>query len=61
MLSNTVLAFALAGAAIAFTPPGFEPASKQNLTVAFGNTLAVNGKEMQKAGIYSNLRDWSTR
>jgi hypothetical protein len=57
MLSNTILPFALAGAAIAFTPPGFEPASKQNLTVAFGNTLAVNGKEIQKAGVCSNLWD----
>ncbi|CZR60256.1 uncharacterized protein PAC_10152 [Phialocephala subalpina] len=49
MLSSTFIAVALAGAAIAFTPSGFQPASTQNMTVAFGNTLAINGKEMQKA------------
>ncbi|KUJ11484.1 uncharacterized protein LY89DRAFT_722631 [Mollisia scopiformis] len=51
MLSSTILAVALAGAAIAFTPSGFQPSSTQNMTVVFGNTLAVNGKEMQKADV----------
>lgn len=50
MLSSSILAVALAGAAIAITPSGFQPSSTQNMTVAFGNTLAINGKEMQKAG-----------
>lgn len=49
MLSNIIAAVALAGAAIAFTPPGFQPASTNNLTVAFGNVLAVNGKDIPKA------------
>lgn len=50
MYSSTILAVALAGAAIAITPSGFTPSSSQDMTVAFGNTLAVNGKEMQKEG-----------
>ena len=50
MLYETLITVALAGAAVAFTPAGFEPASKKNLTVAFGNTLAVNGVDIPKAG-----------
>jgi phosphatidylethanolamine-binding protein len=48
----------LAGAATAFTPAGFEPASSNNLTVVFGNTLATNGKNILKAGklFYQNGR-----
>ncbi|PBP17482.1 hypothetical protein BUE80_DR011728, partial [Diplocarpon rosae] len=41
---------ALAGAAAAITPSGFAPASNVDLIVAFGNTLAVNGKSMTKEG-----------
>lgn len=41
---------ALAGAVTAFTPAGFQPASTANLTVAFGNTLAINGVDLPKAG-----------
>jgi hypothetical protein len=50
MFSPSLLLVVLAGAATAFTPPGFEPASANNLTVVFGNTLAVNGKEILKSG-----------
>ena len=45
-----LIAVALAGAATAFTPAGFQPASTGNLTVAFGNTLAINGANIPKAG-----------
>jgi len=50
MLSVFVLAVGLSGAVKAFTPAGFQPASAANLTVAFGNTLAVNGVDLPKAG-----------
>jgi hypothetical protein len=50
MFSSSLLFVVLAGAAIAFTPAGFQPASSNNLTVVFGNTLAVNGKNILKAG-----------
>ncbi|TVY49184.1 Protein FLOWERING LOCUS T [Lachnellula cervina] len=40
---------ALAGIVTAFTPVGFQPASTNNLTVAFGNTLATNGVNLPKA------------
>jgi hypothetical protein len=53
--SIIVVAIAFAGAAIAFTPPGFEPASTNNLTVVFGNVLAINGKDIPKAGGYTIL------
>ncbi|EKD16353.1 uncharacterized protein L3040_008453 [Drepanopeziza brunnea f. sp. 'multigermtubi'] len=49
MLSQILIAVALAGAATAVTPPGFQPASTTDLVVAFGNTLAVNGKLLTKA------------
>jgi len=48
MFTPSFLLVVLAGAATAFTPPGFEPASTNNLTVIFGNTLAVNGKDILK-------------
>lgn len=51
MVSSIFTMLALAGSALAFTPAGFEPASKGNLTVAYGNTLAIDGKEIQKAGM----------
>lgn len=51
MLSTQFTAVALAGAAIAFTPPGFQPESKSDLAVAFGNTLAINGVDVPKAGM----------
>lgn len=50
MFFSSIIAVALAGAATAFTPAGFLPSTTQNLTVVFGDTLAINGKEMQKAG-----------
>lgn len=50
MLCEVLITVALAGAAAAFTPTGFKPASSKNLTVAFGNTLAVNGVDIPKAG-----------
>ncbi|TVY19628.1 hypothetical protein LARI1_G003338 [Lachnellula arida] len=49
MRSSTSITLALAGIATAFTPVGFQPASTNNLTVAFGNTLAVNGVNLPKA------------
>ncbi|KAH8751712.1 phosphatidylethanolamine-binding protein [Hyaloscypha sp. PMI_1271] len=49
MFSSSLLLVVLAGAATAFTPAGFEPASSNNLTVVFGNTLATNGKNILKA------------
>lgn len=48
--SSFIIAVAFAGAATAFTPVGFQPASTNNLTVAFGNTLAMNGVNLPKAG-----------
>ncbi|RAL59582.1 hypothetical protein DID88_006575 [Monilinia fructigena] len=42
-------AVALAGRASAFTPSGFEPASSENLTVAYGSKLAINGIQMLRA------------
>jgi hypothetical protein len=50
MFSPSFILVVLAGAATAFTPPGFEPASTNNLTVVFENTLAVNGKNIPKIG-----------
>ena len=50
MRSSPCVVLALAGVATAFTPPGFQPASTNNLTVAFGNTLAINGVNLPKAG-----------
>jgi hypothetical protein len=50
MFSSLLLFVVIAGATIAFTPAGFQPASSNNLTVVFGNTLAVNGKNILKAG-----------
>ncbi|KAL5319317.1 hypothetical protein ACEPPN_012368 [Leptodophora sp. 'Broadleaf-Isolate-01'] len=49
MLSKSLLAVAFAGAATAVTPSGFQPVSNSDLIVAFGNTLALNGKSMTKA------------
>lgn len=46
----SLLAVALAGGASAFTPSGFEPASENNLTVAFGSKLAMNGVQVLRAG-----------
>ncbi|KAB8291656.1 hypothetical protein EYC80_006456 [Monilinia laxa] len=46
---SSFLAVALAGGASAFTPSGFEPASSENLTVAYGSKLAVNGIQMLRA------------
>lgn len=53
MFSTPFITVVLAGAAtvLAFTPPGFQPASTSNLTVAFGNTLALNGIDIPKAGV----------
>lgn len=50
MFSSSIVAVALAGAAIAITPPGFQPSSTKDMTVAFGNVLAINGKNMLKSG-----------
>jgi len=49
MRSSPCVVLALAGVATAFTPPGFQPASTNNLTVAFGDTLAINGVNFPKA------------
>ncbi|PQE19436.1 phosphatidylethanolamine-binding PEBP protein [Rutstroemia sp. NJR-2017a BBW] len=46
---SSLLAVALAGGVSAFTPTGFEPASSNNLTVAYGKTLAINGKQILRA------------
>lgn len=46
----SVLTVALAGGASAFTPPGFEPSSTNDLTVAYGSKLATNGIQMLRAG-----------
>ncbi|KAK6595393.1 phosphatidylethanolamine-binding protein [Botrytis cinerea] len=45
----SVLTVALAGGASAFTPPGFEPSSTNDLTVAYGSKLATNGIQMLRA------------
>lgn len=49
MFSVSLIAVALAGAAMALTPLGFEPASAQELQVSFGNILAVNGTDIPRA------------
>ncbi|KAA8563819.1 hypothetical protein EYC84_011834 [Monilinia fructicola] len=46
---SSFFAVALAGGASAFTPPGFEPASSQNLIVAYDSKLAVNGIQILRA------------
>ncbi|PQE03452.1 phosphatidylethanolamine-binding PEBP protein [Rutstroemia sp. NJR-2017a BVV2] len=46
---SSLLAVALAGGVSAFTPTGFEPASSNNLTVAYGKTLAINGRQILRA------------
>jgi phosphatidylethanolamine-binding protein (PEBP) family uncharacterized protein len=56
MLYELLTTVALAGVAATFTPTGFKPASKHNLTVAFGNKLAVNGVNIPKAGTYLRSR-----
>ncbi|QSZ37779.1 hypothetical protein DSL72_008878 [Monilinia vaccinii-corymbosi] len=45
----SLFAVALAGRASAFTPPGFEPASNKNLTVAYASKLAINGIQVLRA------------
>lgn len=50
MLPFAFSAIVLAGAVSAFTPAGFEPASSNNLTVAFGSILAVNGVNLPMNG-----------
>jgi len=49
MFTSSVLAVALAGAAMAVTPPGFEPSSNKDLAVAFDGKLALNGAVVSKA------------
>lgn len=51
MLSTSLITIALVGTTKAFTPPGFEPVSSANLTVAFGNTLAIDGVDLPKSGL----------
>ncbi|ESZ89758.1 hypothetical protein SBOR_9858 [Sclerotinia borealis F-4128] len=46
---TSFLAVALAGGASAFTPSGFTPASTNNLTVAYGSKLAMNGIQVLRA------------
>ncbi|KAM3073381.1 hypothetical protein ACMFMG_004718 [Clarireedia jacksonii] len=46
---SALLAMTLAGGASAFTPAGFQPASSNNLTVAYGNKLAMNGQQILRA------------
>jgi len=50
MFTSSVLAVALAGAAMAVTPPDFEPSSNKDLAVAFNGNLAMNGMVVSKAG-----------
>ncbi|KAK6584702.1 hypothetical protein PZA11_002926 [Diplocarpon coronariae] len=58
MLFTSLIHVALAGAATAITPSGFAPASNVDLIVAFGNTLALNGKSMTKEdGASTHPRD----
>lgn len=47
---TSLLTVALAGGASAFTPSGFEPATTNNLTVAYGSKLAMNGIQVLRAG-----------
>ncbi|KAH8682870.1 phosphatidylethanolamine-binding protein [Tricladium varicosporioides] len=47
-ISSVLLAVALAGVANAVTPSGFQPSSTSDLVVAFGNTLATNGKNLPR-------------
>jgi hypothetical protein len=49
MLYNILLTIALAATANAKTPDGFEPASSQDLFVAFGTTPAIDGVNLPKA------------
>jgi len=50
MLSSSLIAVAFAGVATAVTPSGFKPQSTKDIFVSFGNTLAVNGVDLPKAG-----------
>ena len=52
MLSPYLLALAVAGTVNAATPNAFEPASTQDLTVAFGTELATNGVNIARASKY---------
>lgn len=55
IMVSSLLVVALAGAVAAFTPPGFAPASANNLAVAYGTVLAMNGVVVPKAGKISCL------
>jgi hypothetical protein len=50
MASFLLITACIAGAATAFTPTGFVPASTNNLTVAYGSVLAIDGTNIPKNG-----------
>ncbi|RDW89112.1 hypothetical protein BP6252_01144 [Coleophoma cylindrospora] len=49
MFSTSLITVCLAGAATAFTPPGFQPSSTNDLAVAFNNMAAMNGVNLPQA------------
>ncbi|RDW94314.1 hypothetical protein BP5796_00077 [Coleophoma crateriformis] len=49
MFSTSLITVCLAGAATAFTPPGFQPSSTNDLAVAFNNMPAMNGVNLPQA------------
>jgi len=52
MRSTQLLAAVFASVVSAATPPGFQPSSDQELTIAFGNTLATAGTNLPKISKY---------
>ena len=55
MSKTTLASILLACVASAGTPPNFSPSSSSDLTVAFGNILAVDGVDIPKACPFSLL------
>jgi hypothetical protein len=51
-VSSSIAALVAAGTVLAATPPGFEPASNNDLQVYFCDNLATDGAELQQDGMY---------
>lgn len=53
-VSSSIVALVAACTALAATPPGFEPATNNDLQVYFCDNLATDGAELQQDGMFSN-------
>lgn len=49
-VASSIAALVAAGTVLAATPPGFEPASREDLQVTFCDNVAVNGNEVPQNG-----------